>query len=72
MSEKISLYNILQQAHAQRDHLLALRTKKVLCPVCEKTSVIFCRQGLHLHYKTMHGSNVFSEQVLVSSEKTCI
>ena len=30
----------------------------------------FSRQGLYLHYKTMHGNNVFSEQVLVASEET--
>ena len=30
---------MLQQA--DRDYLLALRNKKVLCPVCEKTSAVF-------------------------------
>jgi hypothetical protein len=70
MAEKISLYNTATSS--QRDDLLALRNKKVLCPVCEKTSVIFSKQGLHLHYKTMHENNVISEQVLVASEETCI
>ena len=58
MAEEISLYNIATSS--QRDYLLALRNKKVLCPVCEKTSAIFSRQGLHLHYKTVHGNNVFT------------
>jgi hypothetical protein len=39
MTEKISLYNAATSW--QRDCLLALRNKKVLCPVCEKTSAIF-------------------------------
>ena len=64
MAEKISLYNTA--TNSQRDYLLALRNKKVLCPACEKTSAIFSRQGLlHLHNKTMHKNNVFSEQLLV-------
>jgi hypothetical protein len=38
----------------------------VLCPVCEKTSAIFSKQGFHAHYKTMsYKNNVFTEQVLV-------
>ena len=38
---------------SQRDYLLAPRNKKVLCPVCEKTSVIYSIQGLHLRLVTI-------------------
>ena len=52
MAEKISPYNTATSW--QRDYSLALRDKKVFCPVCEKTSAILSRQDPHLHYKTMH------------------
>ena len=64
MAEKISL----STTSTQRYYLLALRNNKVLCPVCGKTSAIFSRQGLNLHYKTMHKNNVFSEEVLVEGD----
>ena len=63
MAEKISL-----STSTQKYYLLALRNNKVLCPVCGKKSAIFSRQGLNLHYKTMHKNNVFSEEVLVEGD----
>ena len=64
MAEKISLTT----TSTQRNYLLALKNNKVLCLVCGKTSAFFSRQGLDLHYKTMHKNNVFSEEVLVEDD----
>jgi hypothetical protein len=58
----------LTSTSSQRDYLIALQNKKVLCPLCDKTSAIFSRQGLHLHYKTIHKNSIFSEQVLVEGD----
>jgi hypothetical protein len=71
MTEKISL-TILQQ-----DYLLALRSKKVLCPVCEKTSAIFLKVSIYTIKQCMETTYLrililLSEQVLVASEETCI
>ena len=40
-------YLYITAISSQRDYLLVLRNKKVLCPVCGKTSAIFSIQGLH-------------------------
>jgi hypothetical protein len=66
MAQKISLYNTATSSQRDLIYLLTQRNKKVLCPVCKKTSVIYSR---HLNYKTMHGNNVFIEQVLVACKR---
>ena len=63
-------YLYITAISSQRDYLLVLRNKKVLCPVCGKTSAIFSIQGLQLHYynqcmKTTYSANRYWQKPML-------